>query len=107
MDVIKFFIGAFFAIGGFNIILFHSHEGRTPGFAILLIVLCIINAFFAGAFLAGARHRGVKRNQLLSGFSEYKEPWSIGSFNPEITNAGAFFLITLCINLIIANLIGL
>lgn len=107
MDVLKFFLGAFFALGGFNIIMFHSHVGRTPGLSILLIVLCIINSYLAGAFLAGARHRGLKKNKLMSGFSEYKEPWSIGGYNPEITNAGAFFLITLCINLIIANFIGL
>lgn len=107
MDVLKFFLGAFFALGGLTISLFHSHDGRTPGFVFLLIVLSVGQALLAGGFLAGARHRGAQQNRLFSGFTEFKELWSFGSYNPEITNAGAFILVSIGINLFIANFIGL
>ncbi|HRO18522.1 MAG TPA: hypothetical protein PLU07_10045 [Ferruginibacter sp.] len=106
MDILKFFIGGFFACGGLIIPVFHSHIGRTTELVFILCAMSIVNGFLAGGFLAGTRDRGEQQKKLLSGFAQYREPWSIGGYNPEITNAGAFFLITLCINLVIANFIG-
>ncbi|HRO18601.1 MAG TPA: hypothetical protein PLU07_10445 [Ferruginibacter sp.] len=106
MDILKFFIGAFFALGGIIIPAFHSHVGRSRELIATLFILSILNAFLAGGFLSGARDRGEQQKRLLSGFAQYREPWSIGGEKPEITNAGAFLLITLCINLLISNLIG-
>lgn len=107
MDILKFFIGAFFAFGGIIVPVFHSHEDRSRELIFGLLLLSLVNAFLAGGFLAGTRDRGDKKKSLFSGFYQYKNPWSIGGHNPEITNAGAFLLITLAINLAISNFIVL
>lgn len=100
MDVLKFFIGAFFLL--LNVIIFDGAE-RTREVQTGIVLASIFNAFFAGGFLAGALDRGDKRKRLFSGFSQYRKPWSIGGNNPEITNTGGMFLISLCIIALYSN----
>lgn len=100
MDILKFFIGAFFLM--LNIIIFDGAE-RTREVQTGIVLLSILNAFIAGGFLAGARDRGRDKNRLLSGFSGYRKAWSIGGERPEISNAGGMFLISLCIIALYSN----
>lgn len=104
LSYIQFLIGAFFTFN-LPLVIYYADAviERDREFAFTILIWSVINAIIAGGMFAGILS---KQKGLLTGFLEYRDPWSIGNGDPQITNAGAFLLITLVVNLGVGNFLG-